>query len=122
MTFPILAIVLGLLDACRPQNIGKRIQEAICGVEESIHEAGRCHVPGEIHSNLTFKERLKGIHLQAAVLREVTLRSTLCPWKEFKVVVKGHSFRLFMCLWDIKALEIDLEIFRAEKEQHNYRS
>lgn len=53
---------------------------------------------------------MSSIQLHGATLREITLRSSFSPWKEFKEVIRGHSVHLFMCLWDVTALEVNLEV------------
>lgn len=132
-----ILITLGrLVNEFRPQSVGLRIEKALHKVEGNICDAvGHRLIISDTGGRTSIEIRLKkqvcsqfytrykalirsykshaspsSIQFRASSLREITLRGSLSPWKELTAVVKGHSFHLLMCLWEIRVLEVDLEV------------
>ncbi|KIK04969.1 hypothetical protein K443DRAFT_675439 [Laccaria amethystina LaAM-08-1] len=111
------AVLLGFLiclHTIRPRNLMKRLQLRLSSLEEKLQDAVDNGIMRQSDTSFSCQHyALFRIQYMIFELHEMTLMMSGGIFQEIKAVWKGLSLEINKCIWDVDALERDLEVYSS---------
>ncbi|KAJ7917568.1 hypothetical protein B0H13DRAFT_2322309 [Mycena leptocephala] len=116
MTYVIVGVLLCLTAWMAYLTSPMRLAAALV---DALHETEEAHlwaIEAGVLSDLDVHTKmLSNLQMKVSIIREATLYNSLSSSQVLRELIKGHSFTLLQCIWEVQGLKTRIKILKERQ-------